>query len=385
MLKQQQKEKVTIIIPVYQAQATLERCIRSALNQTYRNLEILLIDDGSTDGSGEICDRMKEVALERAKAEEKGEKEDSTGISRVLKAGKTDKESDAAWETVLPQFGESVPAMDGSKQAKAEETRLQTPVIEVFHTENQGVSAARNLGIDKATGIWIAFVDADDELRPDFIDHLIESTAKSEFDLCVQEQVRASTLISGYSFIQNHVVGGDTHVWGKLFRRSAVGDLRFANDITIGEDMIFLLHMALQIGSFVRINVIDGNEYAYFENEEGAMLRPYKPSFLDQITCWEQAEEILLAHKEKLAPSVFVQLGSIQIISALLVAGKAAQAADLSGEEKSKVISTCLAAIKHGKNQPGAFSALSKGYKVKCTVFQLSPSLYMNLYRQWKK
>lgn len=89
---------ISIIVPVYNTEKYLDKCIQSVLAQTYTNWELLLIDDGSTDSSGAICDKYA-----------------------------------------------------------AEDNRIR-----VFHKENGGVSSARNLGLDNAQGEWISFVDADD-------------------------------------------------------------------------------------------------------------------------------------------------------------------------------------------------------------------------------
>ena len=91
-------ELISVILPVYNVQQYLEKCIESVVNQTYKNLEIILIDDGSTDMSGKICDEFAEK--------------------------------------------------DGR--------------IKVIHSKNGGVSAARNIGLDIATGEYIGFVDSDD-------------------------------------------------------------------------------------------------------------------------------------------------------------------------------------------------------------------------------
>lgn len=94
---------LTIIVPVYNVEPYLSDCIESILSQSFDNFELLLIDDGSTDSSGEICDRY----------------------------AKSDKR------------------------------------IRVFHTENQGVSSARNRGLDEARGKYISFVDSDDYIQAD--------------------------------------------------------------------------------------------------------------------------------------------------------------------------------------------------------------------------
>lgn len=101
---------ITVIIPIYNIMDCLERCVSSVCAQTYRNLEILLVDDGSTDGTGALCDRLAE--------------------------------------------------RDGR--------------IRVFHKENGGSSSARNLGLQKARGEYLGFVDSDDFIDPDMYERLME-------------------------------------------------------------------------------------------------------------------------------------------------------------------------------------------------------------------
>lgn len=96
---------ISIIVPVYNSESTLNRCVDSILNQTFHDWELLLIDDGSTDQSGEICD-----------------------------------------------------------QYDAKDQR-----INVFHKENGGVSTARNVGLDNAKGSWVTFIDSDDFISINFL------------------------------------------------------------------------------------------------------------------------------------------------------------------------------------------------------------------------
>lgn len=105
------QEKISIIVPVYNVENYLERCVESILKQTYTNFELLLINDGSTDKSGELCDQL------------------------VSKNGN----------------------------------------IKVFHLENAGVSNARNVGIQNSTGEWITFVDSDDFITNDYLETLISA------------------------------------------------------------------------------------------------------------------------------------------------------------------------------------------------------------------
>ncbi|HEO6958832.1 TPA: glycosyltransferase family 2 protein, partial [Streptococcus agalactiae] len=105
------KEKVTVIIPIYNSEAYLKECVQSVLQQTHPLIEVILIDDGSTDNSGEICDNLSQ--------------EDN----RIL----------------------------------------------VFHKKNGGVSSARNLGLDKSTGEFITFVDSDDFVAPNMIEIMLKN------------------------------------------------------------------------------------------------------------------------------------------------------------------------------------------------------------------
>ena len=112
---------ISIIVPVYNTEKYLDQCIQSILAQTYNDFELLLIDDGSTDSSGAICDKYAE----------------------------------------------------------------QDSRVRVFHKDNGGVSSARNMGLDNAKGEWITFVDADDELYIDALKVLAEISSNTFVDLVI--------------------------------------------------------------------------------------------------------------------------------------------------------------------------------------------------------
>ena len=109
---------ISVIVPVYKAEAFLKKCTDSILSQSHREIELLLIDDGSPDNSGALCDAIA-----------------------------------------------------------AEDTRVR-----VFHKENGGVSSARNLGLAHATGDYIAFVDSDDWLEPDTFSLLLSALTENDAD-----------------------------------------------------------------------------------------------------------------------------------------------------------------------------------------------------------
>lgn len=112
-------QKISIIVPVYNVEAYLDRCIKSILSQTYKNIELLLIDDGSSDESGKICDRYSEL----------------------------------------------------------------DPRCKTYHKINSGVSATRNLGIRNATGDWIGFVDSDDWIDPETYELAIKTAIEKQVDI----------------------------------------------------------------------------------------------------------------------------------------------------------------------------------------------------------
>ena len=110
---------ISVIVPVYNVEKFLDKCISSIVNQTYKNLEIILIDDGSTDESVQICDKWQE---------------------------------------------------------KDNRVRLT-------HKENTGVSDTRNIGLEKTTGEYICFVDSDDYIEPDYIENLYKSLTENNADI----------------------------------------------------------------------------------------------------------------------------------------------------------------------------------------------------------
>ncbi|MCI8511935.1 MAG: glycosyltransferase [Lachnospiraceae bacterium] len=182
---------ISVIIPVYNTQRFLRDCLDSVCAQTYKNLEIFLIDDGSTDGSGRICD-------------------DYAGRDKRFRA--------------------------------------------IHLAENHGVSHARNMGLKQAGGSLIGFVDADDWLEKNLFESLYRSLTENQADIssCAVRLVHhphtntwrygAGRVVSGEAAIslmmrKQYFCRG---VYGKLFTRSVLGNCRFAENIHCGEDVLFL-------------------------------------------------------------------------------------------------------------------------------------------------
>ena len=290
----------SIIVPLHNSLRFLEGCVESAVraartaDPSGEDYELLLVDDGSDDGSLSLCEKM------------------ASG----------------------------------------------NPRIRVFSMEDRGVSAARNLGLENARGGLICFLDADDRLFPEMLKELsalLDRTgadiagcgfaAGGDYDGLLSESAKpAGTDVSGtekaegpeepaagLSFVKNRLLQRDTHVWAKLYRREALAGHRFPEGMTIGEDMLFLLDLAADGKTFARM---EKPLYFYFRNPQGAMERPYTPSFYDQIRCWEEAEKkIFTAFPEAgQDPALKGRLLEIRTVSAVLVASRIAGTEKKPGE-----------------------------------------------------
>lgn len=319
---------VSIIIPVYQAKDTLRECVLSCLDQkdiSADEFEVILIDDGSTDGSDKVCDEL-------------------------------------------------VSEYEGK--------------VFVCHIRNGGVSNARNIGIEKAQGKFIAFVDADDKVSDEYLTNML--TANDEATVLVDETGSGAETgnISGYQYMENYLITGNSHVWGKLFLRKTIQDenIRFKDGLTIGEDLLFLMDIALSQGKAHSIKCIDKADYEYTDNDKGAMKTAFKESFLDQLTCWQLAEEKLQSAGKFVSQYAHVSLGVSQVLTALLVVGKVAMLdeKDRDNDLARLAIDESAKQIRHALKTRGVFAGLSMGHKLKVIIFRLSPALYVKIYGKYK-
>lgn len=325
---------ISIVLPVYNAEEYLKKSIESILCQTYPAWELIIIDNGSEDDSYQICQ-------EYAKNEE-----------RIL---------------VLHQY------------------------------QNKGVSAARNLGVEKATGNYVTFLDADDWVAPDYLEQLIKTAKNTKADMLVcqykkvydadrnaeeenqePQQGYAAKAYNREDYVSQCLLEGYTHCWGVLYKLSLLEGLRFPSRITIGEDVLFLIDTVLQAEKIV-VTEYDG--YRYYINENGAMNRKFTPSYMDQILCWQKAKEKLLDKY----PTIENKINSILVVSTMLVVGKLSA---LSKEEVNgfqKEIEECREIIQEYGNQKDIVKLLPQGYALKVKIFRSSPMLYMKMYGAWKK
>lgn len=199
---------ITVIVPVYNAEKTLNRCVDSILQQIFTDFEIILINDGSTDRSGDICDEYA--------------------------------------------------AMDSR--------------ICVFHKENEGVSSARNIGLDNARGEWVTFIDSDDWLCEDNTFNLVNSHHEDLllFNYRIEKNAELSNapalIQSDYLLmLEKYLHYTILQVpWCKFFNRILIGNLRFDISMRIGEDITFVLQYLKSCRS---IAYLDYNCYVWHESD----------------------------------------------------------------------------------------------------------------------
>ncbi len=246
----------SIIIPVYNVSNYIEVTVGSILSQTYSNFELLLIDDGSIDGSSELLDKMEQ----------------------------NDKR------------------------------------IRVFHQPNSGVSAARNLGLENAVGEWIVFVDGDDAISNDTLYVLSRCIKRHpSVDLIGYgfEKVENISLGNINENIANNCYDNDCYcketindcsrrvcfgalnhymVWTEAFRRDILGDLRF-EPLKNGEDVLFCNSLALKANYYV---ALDARLYLYLQREGSAKSNKWSEQRQDDYMSLHNGimENISLCKKE---------------------------------------------------------------------------------------
>ena len=246
-------EKISVIVPVYNVETYLERCVESILQQTYAHFELILINDGSTDSSGQICDHLAS----------------------------------------------------------------QYENIKVYHIENAGVSNARNMGIQLATGSWVTFIDSDDFVTQDYLATLASAV----------EGLNVGFVIAPLHHIKNGIVtdlpphSGKTELWSteetmkellmttrtsffpvaKLFKRDLLVDEKFNTNYHLAEDALFLTELLLKTRCS---SVFIDKPVYYYDHREGSATTSVNQHVFDTIEVYKQ----IIAQVSQVFPNLKYEL-----------------------------------------------------------------------------
>ena len=229
-----QQPRISIIVPIYKVEKYLPTCLDSILAQTYRNLEIILVDDGSPDGCGSICDAY------------------------------------------------------GAKDSR----------IRVFHQSNGGVAAARNAGLDAARGDWIGWVDSDDWIEPDMFAYLLENALAAQADICVCgrfEELRSRTAYFGrteYALLdQKSAMKAlleerymDSALYDKMWRRELFQDIRF----TVGQTYEDLAAVHRLFAKAEKVLFLSEPKYHYRRRDDGIVGDTSLPNRMNHYNAAQQ-------------------------------------------------------------------------------------------------
>ena len=310
---------ISVIIPVFNVELFLQSCLESVKAQTLKDFEAILVDDGSSDSSGAICDAY-------ARADNR---------------------------------------------------------FRVVHQPNQGVSAARNRGLDHAKGEYVYFVDADDEMRPEALEHLYHAITQGEYDIAA----------SGYSLVRNGeetdqcmtagsppmIFSGDEVLykllvdcsfvcytcWNKLITRKLIADLRFT-DIK-QEDFLFCGQLSLRLGAVIYLNE---SLYRYYDrpsslSKDFSYIGPHRSMTVLARLIEETPKE------RKMARSLILT----RLMVRLMTSSYFISASSLPLEEKEAYKETCRMLFRRYRKEFFCHPAIPMLEKLKVAVGNLFPGL----------
>ena len=229
---------ISVIVPVYRVENYLRRCVDSILSQSFRDFELILVDDGSPDRCGEIC----------------------------------------------------------------EEYASAHPFVHVIHQENGGLSAARNSGIDWAMtnsdSQYLAFVDSDDWVAPEYLEMLYRAVMDtgSAISACGIQRTAGEPLPAGQGYTVEKMVSDDYYctrtvhdgftavAWNKLYRKDLFSSLRYPVG-KLHEDEFTTYRLVYSVDT---VAVVPARLYAYFQNDAGIMRSAWNPRRMHALEAMEQ-------------------------------------------------------------------------------------------------
>ena len=249
------KTNISVIVPIYNVEPFLRRCVDSLLRQTYTDFELILVDDGSPDNCGSICD----------------------------------------------------------------EYAVSDPRVRVVHKPNGGLSDARNAGLAIAQGEYIAFVDSDDWVAKDYLERLMTALTDTGADICECDvfrtsgdenispiEQRAPSIFSTVNALEQLIYDGifRQHVWNKLYRREVIADILFPKGKT-NEDEFWTYRV---FGNAKKAAKISDVLYFYFQRPGSIMGETYSLKRLDALEAKLQRQQYIDSKFPKLSQQARLNL-----------------------------------------------------------------------------
>ncbi|HBW13320.1 MAG TPA: hypothetical protein DEF30_05830 [Proteiniclasticum sp.] len=321
---------ISIIVPVYNTKKYLKKCVESIKAQTHKNLEIILVDDGSTDGSGNLCDALQ--------------KED--------------------------------------------------PRINVFHTENKGQAAARNLGIKASKGTYLGFVDSDDYIKEDMYEIMLKEAEKHQAEITqtgyilvnesgetIREVTQEFELLQDFNDKVEHYLLTKSiaaSVCEKLFHHSLKNDLLMEEGYYYEDGMVILKLLKYA----KRILLLPEASYFYVQSSTSTLRGPYKkkhiisnlyePRYYSNFL-QENAPELLYMANKLYCSRSMQGYRYLQNLPELTKSERNAFEKDFL-----KIFSENYEALRKSKG----YEAVSRRHRLSMKLFSFSPALYVFVFNK---
>lgn len=320
---------ISIIIPVYKVERYLKRCVDSVVSQSYRNIEIILVDDGSPDNCGKICD-------EYAKADSR---------------------------------------------------------IKVIHKENGGQSSARNSGLDLSNGEYIGFVDSDDYIDSEMYETLLKLSLEHNADIVECEcRAGKSENFSVYGkndhtveiysnleaiekfYFGEQINGLTSMVWDKLYKRHLFDKVRFYDGYNIREDANITPKLFYHSDKIIKYNY---NMYNYcIESPDSSSLSISMNKFYDPVVLMNDLKEFY----DDINQPMYSNFAYAMYVGALLECEYYSFLVD--DKKINSIVAKELKCIRIDKSND---EFIGKGIKLKYLLYKISPFVFHMIMRLYKK
>lgn len=298
---------ISVIVPVYNVEKYLSECVKSICNQSYQDLEIILVDDGATDSSGELCDKLA----------------------------------------------------------------LEDNRIKVIHKQNGGLSDARNHGLEKVTGEFVCFIDSDDWIENETLERALNAVEKAdvviwgyykdtvdENGMLISTSKHCSDALCNHSdgykmLLQKNVLEQTGYAWNKLYRTEVLktGGFQFEKGLSLIEDVVFNFPLFMQCKS---IKYIDYLGTHYMQRPRTTLGSAYYPNRLEmKIRVAKLTKQLLLSFgaSKEIANIHYGQNISVMLRSAIRIVASSNESYFVRRNNLKELLKTeCCRQIRNNAN-----------------------------------